>query len=94
MSTFILNQETANSPVHELLSQAANESVAVLDAQGNVIAYVLSPDVREALIYAEADIELERNRDRIKRAMQRRGGVTTKELLDKARAAAEKSSQA
>jgi hypothetical protein len=90
MSTFILNQESANSPVQDLLSQAAKESVAVLDAHGNVIAYVLPPEVREALIYAEADLELTKNRERINLARQRRGGITTNELLERAKEAAEK----
>ena len=89
MATFILNQDSANSPVQDLLSQAANESVSVLDSQGNVIAYVVSPDVREALIYAEARLDLEQHRDEVQAALKRRTGIPTDELLKRAKAAEE-----
>ena len=89
MAIFILNDQTANSPVQVLLSQAAGEGVEVLDPQGNVLAYVLSPEVHEALVYAEAELELTKNRERLQEARQRRGGITTEELLRRAKAAEE-----
>jgi hypothetical protein len=89
MNTFVLSSQTANLPVHDLLMRAASESVEVLDADGNVLAYVLSPVDREALIYAEAKLELDRHRDEVRQALSRRGGITTKQLLERAQAAAE-----
>jgi hypothetical protein len=93
MATFILDQNSANLPVQDLLSQAATESVAVLDTQGNIVAYVLSPADREEMVYAEARRDLYQNWDQVDAALKRRGGVTTKELLERARSAAERASQ-
>ena len=53
------------------------------------MAYVLSPVDREALIYAEAKLDLGQHRDEVKQALSRRGGITTKQLLEKAQAAAQ-----
>ena len=91
MNTFVLSPETAGTPVKELLSQVANGNIAVLDGEGKLIAYVLSPAGREELIYAEAQRDLDLHRDEIREAAERRIGVTTKELLENARAAAEQS---
>jgi hypothetical protein len=88
MNTFILSPQTANLPVGDLLTRAANGVVEVLDAEGNVLAYVLSPVDREALIYAEAKLDLDRHRDEVQQALSRRGGITTEQLLEKAQAAA------
>ena len=67
MNTFVLNPLTANLPVGDLLAQAAGDSIEVLDMEGNVVAYVLSPVDREALIYAEAKLDLDRQRDEVQR---------------------------
>jgi hypothetical protein len=91
MATFILNDHTANTPVQSLLSQAASESVAVFDAQGNIVAYVLSPDIWEALTYAEARLDLQKHRKEVEQALKRRTGITTQELLKRAKAAGEPS---
>jgi hypothetical protein len=88
MNTFVLSPQTANLPIGELLTQAATDSVEVLDAEGNVLAYVLSPVDRQALIYAEARLDLDRHREEVRRALSRRGGITTKQLLERAQAAA------
>ena len=93
MATFILDQNSANLPVQDLLSQAATESVAVLDTQGNIVAYVLSPADREGMVYAEARRDLYQNWEQVDAALKRRGGVTTEELLERARNAAERASQ-
>ena len=90
MNTFILSPQTAKSPVEDLLTQVASGGVEVLDPEGNVLAYVLSPVDREALIYAEAKLDLDQHREQVREAMQRRGGVTTAQLLENARAAAQK----
>jgi hypothetical protein len=86
MNTFLLNSETANSPVQELLQQALQGGVEVRDAEGQVVAYVLSATEREAWIYAEANAEIDQHRDEIERALGRRGGITTRQLLEKAAA--------
>ena len=87
MNTFVLSPQTGNLPIRDLLAQAASDSVEVLDAEGNVLAYVLSPVDREALIYAEAKLDLDRHRDQVQQALSRRGGITTRQLLEKAQAA-------
>ena len=92
MNTFILSPQTANLPIQDLLTQAASGSVEILDGDGNVLAYVVTPADREALIYAEARVDLEQHRDEVKKALNRRGGITTQELLDKAKAAQDTSS--
>ena len=88
MNTFVLNPQTAKSPVEDLLTQAASGSVEVLDPEGNVLAYVLLPVDREALIYAEAKLDLDQHREDVQQALNRRGGVTTTQLLEKAKVAA------
>jgi hypothetical protein len=93
MNTFVLSPQTADLPVRDLLNQAANGGLTVLDTEGNVVAYVLSPADREELIYAQAKLDLELHRDEVEAARKRRGGVTTKELLERARAAAERHEQ-
>ena len=87
MNTFVLNPQTANLPVQNLLDRAAGDSVQVLDAEGNVVAYVLSSVDREALIYAEGMLDLDRHRDEVLKATGRRGGIATQQLLEKARLA-------
>jgi hypothetical protein len=86
MNTFVLTAETADSSVETLLKQAAAGGVEVRDLEGNVLAYVLSPEDREAWTYAEANLELNEHRDEVHRALARRGVVTTKQLLAKATA--------
>ncbi len=89
MNTFIFGPKTANLPVHDLLTRVASGSVEVLDVEGNVVAYLLSPFDREILTYAEAKLDLDQNRDALSEALHRRGGVTTKQLLENAKAAAQ-----
>ena len=91
MTTFILSPETAALPVQHLLSQVANGEIAILDGEGNAVAYVLSPAAHEELIYAEAQRDLDLHRDEVKAALARRTGVTTKQLLDRAVDAAKQS---
>lgn len=83
MNTFVLNSETAHSSVESLVKQAGDGGVEVRDATGNVVAYVLTPDDREAWMYAEANLEVSQYRDQLLAASQRGGGVTTKELFEK-----------
>jgi hypothetical protein len=84
MNTFVLNSESANYPIQSLLEQADTGGVEVRDCQGQVIAYVLAPKDREAWMYAQTHVELDLRHDQIRHAVTRRGGVSTRELLEKA----------
>jgi hypothetical protein len=93
MNTLILNAETANISIEHLLHQASGGGVEVRDPQGNVLAFVLSPTDREAWTYAEANLDIMQNWDDIQKAIGRRGGITTAQLLEKAAAAANRVQQ-
>jgi hypothetical protein len=93
MTTFELNAKTANLSIGHLLEQVQKGGLEVRDSQGKILAFVLSPTDQEALTYAEANIYLDAHKDQIQRALGRRGGITTSELLAKAASAAEKASQ-
>jgi len=93
MKTLILNPETANLSIDHLLKQASEGGVEVRDVLGNIVAFVVSPTDREAWTYAEANFDLDQNLDQVRRALGRRGGVTTAELLAKAALAAEQASR-
>jgi hypothetical protein len=90
MNTFILNTKTAGTSIQDLLSQIADGNITVLDGEGNTLAYVLSPRSREELIYAEAQRDLDLHRGEIQQALERRDGITTTDLLARAKAAAQK----
>jgi len=90
MNTLVLDPETAKISLEHLLKQLGNGGVQVRDAQGNIVAVVLGPTDREALTYLEANLDLDQNMDQVRKALQRRGGVTTAQLLANAAAAAEK----
>jgi hypothetical protein len=87
MHTLILNSETANLSIEYLLKQVDSGGVEVRDAQGRVVALVLSPMDHQAWAYAEANLDLDQRRDELKQAMARSGGVTTAQLLQNAAAA-------
>ena len=88
MNTIVLNAETSRLSIEHLLRQAEGGGVQVQDANGKIVALVMSPADQEALTYIEAIFELHRNKDKIRAASTRRGGITTAELLQKAEAAA------
>jgi hypothetical protein len=90
MQTFLLTPQTENMSIRLLLNEAATKSLEVRDVDGKVVAYVLSPAEHEALIYADARRDIQEHRAEIDAARKRRGGVTTAELLEKARLAAER----
>jgi len=94
MNTFILNAETSSLSIDHLLKQAEAGGLEVRDAQGKVLAIVLSPDDQEAWTYAEAHLDLDQHQDETQQAVGRRGGVTTSQLLDNAASAAAKSDAA
>ena len=74
MNTFILNAETANLSIEHLLKRANEGGVEVRDAQGNVLAFVLSPNDHEAWTYAEANFDITQNFGEVQQAIGRRGG--------------------
>ena len=88
MQTFVLSGKTASMPIEGLIKQAANGNVAVEDDQGKIVAYLVSPADREAMAYLDAFRDFEAHREEIAAARKRRGGVTTKELLERAEKAA------
>lgn len=89
MTTLVLNADTSQMSIENLLQQASSGGVEVRDADGKVVGIVLSPADHEAWIYAEAFRDIAENRDELAEALSRRGGVTTEELLRKAAAAAQ-----
>jgi hypothetical protein len=90
MNTLVLTAENANLPIAFLLEKVDNGSVEVRNAEGVIVAFVMSPADHQAWMYAEANLDLDKHREQIEAALQRRGGVTTAELLAKAAAAAER----
>jgi len=84
MNTLILDAETANFSLQHLLQQVERGSFEVRNAQGNVVAFVLSPADHEAWTYVEANLDLNQHRDEVQQALRRRGGATTAQLLEKA----------
>jgi hypothetical protein len=84
MNTLILNVESANYTIQSLLEQADTGVVEVRDSKWQVIAYVFVPQDREAWMYAQTHVELDRRHDAIRQALARRGGVSTRELLENA----------
>lgn len=90
MNTFILNAETSSLSIHHLLKQVEAGGVEVQDAQGKVLAIVLTPADLDAWTYAEAHLDLDQHRNVVQQALVRRGGVTTSQLLENAASAAAK----
>jgi hypothetical protein len=88
MSTIILDPDTANLPIGQLLQQVESGGIEVRDESGDVVAFVLSPADHQAWIYAEAERDLIDNRPKVQQALGRRGGVTTAQLLENAKAPA------
>ncbi len=84
MNTFVLNAETSDWSIAHLLKQVGESGIEVRDDQGKVVAFVLSPRSHEALTYAEAHLDLDEHLEEIKKAVGRRSGITTAELLAKA----------
>jgi hypothetical protein len=93
MNSLILNAETANLPIAVLLNQVGSGGVELRDPQGNVVAFVLSPADHQAWTYAEANRDLDGHREEIRQALERRGGVTTEQLLKNAASATQDAGQ-
>lgn len=93
MNTLILTAETALLPIQHLLSQVGSGGIEIRDARGNVVAIVLPPVEREARTYAEAHLDASQYQEEVRQALQRRGGVTTAQLLQNAELAAAKAAQ-
>jgi hypothetical protein len=93
MTSIILDSETAQLPLQQLLQQLSSGGIEVRDSEGTIVAIILDPLDKEALTYAEAKLDLAQNRDQVRQALTRRGGITTSQLLAKAVAAAEQAGQ-
>lgn len=85
MNTFVLTAETRDFPVHSLLEQAGSDGVEIRDHDGKVLGYLLAAGDPDASAYVRAGRELDQCREEIQEASQRRGGVTTTELLKRAK---------
>src|SRR4051794_8805749 len=84
MQIFVLNEQTARTAVESLVKQAAGGGLEIRTAEGELVAYLLPPNNEEAWAYAEAGMDIDQHRDEIMAAMERRSGVTTPELLERA----------
>ncbi|HZL88490.1 MAG TPA: hypothetical protein VFB96_08980 [Pirellulaceae bacterium] len=88
LSTVTLGSESAALPFGQVVEQAREGGIQVKDASGNVVAFVLPPNNLGAWTEAELVREIAEHRDEIRAAMQRGGGATTAQMLEKARQAA------
>jgi hypothetical protein len=93
MTTLVLNADTSQMPIGQLLEQANREAIEVQDSDGKVVAVVLSATEHEAVVYAEALRDVAEHRDELKASLSHRGGITTAELLRKAAGAAQAAEQ-
>jgi hypothetical protein len=89
MNTLVLTSETAALSIEHLLKQVGNGGLELRDVEGNIVAFLLSPTDQEALPYAAANFHLSQHEDQVQKALARRGGITTPQLLANAALAAE-----
>lgn len=88
MKTVQLDRETAKQTVEDLVSAARTEAVRIHDPEGKVAFLVVPTDNHEDLAYAMGYLDMIRHKDEILEAQSRKGGITTKELLEKCEKAA------
>lgn len=93
MKTIVLDSQSSNLSVMQFLKGIGEDGARVLDSIGNTIAFVVSPADRDALAYAQAISDIEKNIDQVRRALSRQGGITTSELLARAEEAARRKSE-
>ncbi|MCC7473888.1 MAG: hypothetical protein IT425_00710 [Pirellulales bacterium] len=88
MKTVILDSRSANLSLAQFLEEIGDGGAQLLDSVGNVIVFVVPPSNDEAFVYAETERYLSKHKEDIQRALNRRGGITTAQLLERAHAAA------
>jgi hypothetical protein len=66
------------------VEQVGNGGIQVRDTDGTVVAFVLSQAGHQAWVYAEAHRDLDEHQQEVREALGRRGGVTTKQMLENA----------
>ncbi len=93
MNSLVLDSETAKLPLEYLLRQLGNGGVEVKDSAGKIIAVILGPMDKEALTYAEANLDIDQHLDQVRQTLGRREGISTSQLLEKAALAAEEAAQ-
>lgn len=93
MNSLVLDSETAKLSLEQLLQQLGNGSVEVKDSAGKVLAVLIGPVDKEALTYAEAHLDIDRNIAQVRRALGRRDGITTEQLLARAAAAGDEAAR-
>jgi hypothetical protein len=91
VNTFVLSPETKGFPVESLLERAGPGGIEIRDRDGKVLGYLLTADNPDAAAYVQASRDLEQHEQEVQEASQRRGGVSTAELLQRAQEAAQKS---
>ena len=87
MTTIVLNAETSGLSIEHLLQQASQGEVQIQDTSGKVVAVVMPPVERDELTRAMEIFERSWNDKQRSEASERRGGITTAELLRRAEAA-------
>ena len=87
LSTVTLGSESAALPFGQVVEQARQGGIQVNDSSGQLVAFVLPLNDLAAWTEAQLIREIGEHRDEIRAAMQRGGGVTTAELLERARQA-------
>ncbi len=89
----MLDYSTISSAALSLPAEDRLRLIAVVQASlNNVSPPQLTPE-REAMIYKEAHRDIAEHPEEFQRALARRGGITTKELLRKAAEAAQRAAQ-
>jgi hypothetical protein len=89
----MLDYSTISSAALSLSAEDRVRLIAVVQASlHSANPAQLTPE-REAMIYEEAHRYIAEHREEFQRALARRGGITTKELLHKAAEAAQRAAQ-
>ena len=82
MSTLILNDETAHMPLGQLLHSTNDSNIEIRDEAGGVVAQIFLHTLKKSEVCQEHSKLAEAEIDELRRrANDRRGDVTTAELL-------------
>jgi hypothetical protein len=89
----MLDYSTISSAALSLPAEDRMRLIAVVQASLDKVSPPQLTPEREAMIYEEAHRDIAEHREEFQRALARRGGITTKELLQKAAEAAQRAAQ-
>ena len=93
MTTIVLNAETSGLSLGQLLQQASQGEIRIQDSSGKVVAVVMPPVERDELTRLIEIFDRSWNDKKNSGAAERRGGITTAELLRRAEAAAKQATE-